>query len=655
MTERKALLRGAVVALVLYAAAFAGLSVGGATRSAVVVAVAVVFLVLAAVLLQLTLSRARERELVSRRVRLGVPLAIMAGGAALGVYWWLGTRVGRPTGGWGLCGLCAFYLGVGHALAELRSREGGAPWRGVIVSGACAALFAAGIFLCLEVSAVWLALAGFALLAGPIGLSLLSEDVLRMHLKAIGVAAVLGPALVLAGAFWLEHSADIPTSFTWALVGVLFVLVGAITSSTQADVLLVVTVVALIWAATPRGVPAGDTIAPAEGQPTLVSLGDSYMSGEGASKFFQGTNESELNECRRAPTAYAHLVVQPGRASALHHLAFYACSGALAADLHDRAQWPGEPIDDSPDSGLDQLEQLQGLLDRSRVDIRLVIVSIGGNDAGFARIGMACLAPGSCVERGQAWLDRLDLVALRLSRAYQEIREVVGTEVPVLAVPYPQPISDLSCPYSLLARDEHQFLHGFVEELNGAVRQSARDAGFYHLGAMVGAFSDRLRICDGPEDQIGVNFIALASVNGVVDQALTPSNWLHNSLHPNERGHEAMAGVLEEWLRLHPAPAARPDPGDEPEPFTPRSLEDLLRPAEVSYCGGPEPAPAYCNRGDNEWTVTQIGLVVRDVAVPALLLVAGWWLLWLPVLAWTRPGWARLGDRIGRRLLGGRT
>jgi hypothetical protein len=343
-------------------------------------------------------------------------------------------------------------------------------------------------------------------------------------------------------------------------------------------------------------------------------------------------------------------VVEPGEASALQHLAFFACSGAVAAHLHEHARWKGEPVDDSPDSGETQLEQLKGLLNRSRVDIRLVIVSIGGNDAGFAKIGMACLAPGSCVERGQTWLTRLEVAGRSVELAYRKIRAVVGSEVPVLAVPYPQPISGEPCEYSLLARDEHHFLHGFVRQLNGVIRRSARDAGFYYLAAMRSAFSTRLRICDAPQDEIGVNFIALDSVNGVVDQALTPSNWIHNSLHPNEDGHRAMAAVLEGWLRSHPDPPAKPDPRDQPEPFDPASLEQLMGPA-VSYCGGPEPAPDYCDRTDDQWTFTQIGLVVRDAAAPALLLVAGWWLVWLPLLGLTRPRWERLGDRAARSIL----
>jgi hypothetical protein len=91
----------------------------------------------------------------------------------------------------------------------------------------------------------------------------------------------------------------------------------------------------------------------------------------------------------------------------------------------------------------------------------------------------------------------LDEVEDRVGEAYREIRAAVGAEAPVLAVPYPQPIRESSCDYSLLEDDEHRFLHGFVEQLNGVVRQAARDARFYFLGEMEGAFSDRFRICDG--------------------------------------------------------------------------------------------------------------------------------------------------------------
>ena len=643
MSRRSSLVWWALLAGVLYVGAFTLLSVGGAFRRGWVVWVAVALLVAAAILLQLTLSRARKQGLLSRPVRLWVAIGIMVLGAVLGLVWWFA----KLSGGWGLCSLCALYLGAGQVLAEIRSRTGGAPRRGALWIAGCVVLFAVGLIGCFAVSVWWLAASGFALLVAPVGLSLLSEDVLRAPPPAIRLGWVAGPVLVVAGALLLGSLTELPGSLTWPIAMVLGVLVGAIASNTQADVLLVVTVIAVVWAANPRPVEPNATITPTPTQPTLVSLGDSYMSGEGAQKFFDGTNESTVNECRRAPTAYAPLVAK----SEALRLAFYACSGAKAKHIHRRAQFPGEPIDLTPDAGTDQLDQLRSRLEASGDKVRLVIVSIGGNDAEFATIAAACLAPGTCVERGQLWLDRLKEVSQNISRAYEQIRSVVGEDVPVLAVPYPVPVADHACSYSLLTRDEHRFLQGFVQELNGAVQQAVRDAGFYYLGAMAGAFSNKLRICDAPQDEIGVNFIALRSVNGVVDQVVNPANWIHNSVHPNERGHAAMAKVVEEWMRTHPNPPAKPDPRDEVQAFTPASLEQLMGAEDIAYCGS-DPEPGYCGRDDTAWALTQVAHALRDASVPALLLVLGWWLLWLPLLSLTRPRWKKLGDRVGRELTG---
>jgi lysophospholipase L1-like esterase len=504
------------------------------------------------------------------------------------------------------------------------------------------------------VNAFALLLAVAALLAAPIGLTLLSEDVLRRReadREPVSLlAAPLGLLAAAGGVLWLMRWADMPKELAWPLAAALLLLVGSIASSTQADVLLVLTVLGLSWTTIPAGATAGDEL-DMESAPTLAALGDSYMSGEGAQQYFDGTNHARRNECRRAPTAYAHEVVQSGQAGEIVRLAFFACSGAETFQLHPEAMYPGEPLDDgTPDDGDSQVTQLRRW--REVADIRLIAVSIGGNDAGFSTIGMACVAPGSCVERGHRWLERLDDVRADVQQAYEDIRTAVGGRVPILAVPYPQPIREMSCEYSQLENDEHRFLHAFVKQLNGAIRQAARDARVYHLDAMPGAFRDKLRICDGPQEQMGVNFIALKSVNGLAEEALYPPNWIHNSLHPNETGHDEMAKVLAGWLAAHPRPPATPRPEDLPDAFTPATLEQLMG-THVAYCGGPQ-EPGYCDRRDVPWAITQVGIVLRDASLPALLVIAGCWIFWLAVLGRTRPLWHRLGDRIAGLAFGRR-
>jgi lysophospholipase L1-like esterase len=639
MPEPRRVLRSLGVATLLYLLAFAAVTAGGANRSKLVVWGAGALLVAAAILFQLAMGRARSLDLF-RRARRRVPLALVATGAVLAaVAIW--TKVGG--GALALFGVSAAYLGLGHWLAELRTRKG--KWRGPIVCGLCAVAFAAGLALCYWVGEWWLLLSGLALLAGPIGLTLLSEDVIEGRLLARLTGwlwALVGVGAALLGVVLLMKVAEVSKELAWPLAAGLLVLVGAIASSSQADVLLVVTVLALAWTALPVGAGTGDALDPNGSGPMLVALGDSYMSGEGAARFFEGTNDAGENECRRAPTAYAHRLVEFDRADTITRLGFYACSGALADELHEE-----------PKFGEIQLERLRADK-QAGADIEVVIVSIGGNDADFSTIGAACLAPGSCVVRGEVWLKLLDDVAKEAEVAYGKIRGAVGHTVPIVVVPYPVPIAPGSCGYSLLEVDEHRFLHRYVKQLNGVLRQAARNARVYFLDRMAEAFSNDLRICDSERRQdAGVNFVALKSVNGLVDQALNPGKWIHNSLHPNELGHEAMATALDDWLRTHPpGTPGKPQGADIPQRFTRKSLEQLMG-AAISYCGDTDgDQPAHCDRDDEPWAITQIGILLAKSAFPALVLVAGCWLIWLPVLARTRPRWSRIGACVARELTG---
>ena len=70
-----------------------------------------------------------------------------------------------------------------------------------------------------------------------------------------------------------------------------------------------------------------------------------------------------------------------------------------------------------------------------------------------------------------------------------------------------------------------------------------------------------MRICDtgSNQDALGVNFLAISDTEGLIDQLANPMGWLHNSLHPNERGHVQMTKVLAAWLAAHPSPRGLAD------------------------------------------------------------------------------------------------
>ena len=89
----------------------------------------------------------------------------------------------------------------------------------------------------------------------------------------------------------------------------------------------------------------------------VVAFGDSFISGEGAPKFFDGTDRrgDDRNECRRAPTAYPALIALRGgeptgcrsgqgiEGLSNDGLDFYACSGAKLAQVLDTTPEDGRP------------------------------------------------------------------------------------------------------------------------------------------------------------------------------------------------------------------------------------------------------------------------------------------------------------------------
>jgi lysophospholipase L1-like esterase len=132
-----------------------------------------------------------------------------------------------------------------------------------------------------------------------------------------------------------------------------------------------------------------------------VALGDSYSSGLGAG--------GSAGACLRSRGAYAYRL---GRAVT----ALRACAGATTADVLSRqlAPFPG--------------------------DTRLVTITIGGNDAGFADLVERCLfasrpACSARVERAERFVRR-DLPA-RLRRVYAAIRER-APDATVVVAGYPR-------------------------------------------------------------------------------------------------------------------------------------------------------------------------------------------------------------------------
>ncbi|MGH3489363.1 MAG: SGNH/GDSL hydrolase family protein [Actinopolymorphaceae bacterium] len=238
---------------------------------------------------------------------------------------------------------------------------------------------------------------------------------------------------------------------------------------------------------------------PAHAAPAYTALGDSYSSGVGTRSYYDdGTN------CQRSP--YAFPVLDASRLGA--DLTFAACSGARVADVQG------------------------GQLGSLNASTSLITVSVGGNDAGFASVILACAQPWptSCwgqIDNAKATIQ--NTLPGRLDGLYSAIRNA-GPNARVIVVGYPRLFNGEEC--NLAARispGEQAELNATADLLATTIRARAAAHGFAFADAR-SAYTGH-SVCDDVE-----------WINGL-------SNPIGESYHPNRAGQQGYANLVEPALR----------------------------------------------------------------------------------------------------------
>jgi GDSL-like Lipase/Acylhydrolase family len=449
----------------------------------------------------------------------------------------------------------------------------------------------------------------------PLGMGIGSEPVIRWLCGKEKAAPWLwglgaGGAVLYAATAWI---AVVVSRSSW-LIPVLIVLalfMIAMVSTTHADIVAVTAGVALMGVM-PAELPAKDLPSPgANASNVLVAIGDSYMSGEGASVFYEEPAE-ERRRCNRAPSAWAVLIAK--NEPTFDGLKFLACAGAKQADVVEE-QLDKEYAED-PEYG--------------HYRPGMVVLSLGGNDVGFSTIAQTCLAPRDCTAIEKLWHGMIQRLPEELREAYRAVDERFPG-VPVVVVPYPQPITAHGpCDQVAFSETEREFIRRFTSELNQKISDTAAEFGFHYLREMEDALvKDHLQLCDpGNGGRPGINFIGLRSVHGLAEERFNPTNWTHTSLHPNERGHLAMRRVFRDWLAAHPKTPSR------------RALEQPTVTTEQAPCD-----LEACKRQARRWAVEQVGHRFVDGGLLLWLAAAagGAWLVAVAFFAYRRRVYAACG------------
>jgi hypothetical protein len=157
----------------------------------------------------------------------------------------------------------------------------------------------------------------------------------------------------------------------------------------------------------------------------VAVLGDSYSSGEGAGDYLAASDQPGGTRCHRSANAYGPLLVPNATAA---DLAFRACSGAFTDDLFEASgSAPPQLCSSDCPAGVDEAVG---------PSTRTVLLTIGGNDAGFASVLSHCLwatAAGlKYGEPGQGCRNSTDLqdaVSTRLDALAGKPAQITGRPV----------------------------------------------------------------------------------------------------------------------------------------------------------------------------------------------------------------------------------
>jgi GDSL-like Lipase/Acylhydrolase family/von Willebrand factor type A domain len=313
----------------------------------------------------------------------------------------------------------------------------------------------------------------------------------------------------------------------------------------------------------------------------IAILGDSFSAGEGAKRYFDESNRAK-NRCHRSPLTYAMSLFDDK-----HKPHLIACSGAVIADFYEpKASDDGETA---------QIAHLH-VLDPAPEE---VLMTVGGNDIGFAGIIEACVQLGDCakdaVPQPDAFsrcqmvdgilyglncyttraVDVMAKVAAQrptLTKVYEDVAATLNSSTlrgrrggrvgQVLVLAYPQMFPNQRAGCTGLSAADVAFGNDVVDALNTVVRAAVgdvRQAGYpvQLVEDVRDSFLPNHTACD--KEPWANPFSYVTGIRGKVPGV----NAEKELLHPKPAGYAAMTSALVQWSqRATTAPLTAHIPDD---------------------------------------------------------------------------------------------
>ena len=299
----------------------------------------------------------------------------------------------------------------------------------------------------------------------------------------------------------------------------------------------------------------------------LLGFGDSYISGQGTFDYVDGT-DTGVNTCHLSHLSYPFILGAQGFNSSNS----VACSGATTENIVGTdTKYTGQVKDEIVESKRDVPSILAIFLPgyiyqqefASTYKPEAMLLSVGGDDIGFADIVKSCVANaggGTCYG---TYEDRAELVNeinntySKLVSTYQTLREQsAGAKLYVVGYPQVAKVGG-DCGLNVhLNSDEVAFSSDLIDYLDGVVQKAAKTAGVFYVDTQH-AF-DGHRLCEAGDK--AMNGLTAGNDAGVNIKGRQINVIGAESYHPTVLGYQLLAQAIAAQTADLTAPMPVPGP-----------------------------------------------------------------------------------------------
>lgn len=294
----------------------------------------------------------------------------------------------------------------------------------------------------------------------------------------------------------------------------------------------------------------------------MVSLGDSYSSGEGIEPFYgqYDDNSKKVKNpdwlAHRSRNAWPGMLTLPRNEGTMEdnkdeYWFFEAASGAVT-DKFKYAFTKG--YTKGKYKGIYNLKPQLSIFDRlGDYKADYVTMTIGGNDVGFADIITSC-AKGSKYLNVGGLTDKLNHTwdvfyteggtKDRLTDAYMNVADKAGEEAQIIVAGYPQLLNNNGSGF-LISEDEAKDVNDNVRKFNNAIEEIVKAYQGSGMNISFVSVEDAFSGHEAYSDDPYINSIILFAQSEDLEDRKNPSDY---SMHPNTEGAKAYAKCVQEKI-----------------------------------------------------------------------------------------------------------